>query len=139
MAGLTWEKSKAACRSDVRQTYRLFLRWQKDNLDVPKDWQELQRREFGEAPQNCPSCYKGRSMNELDWDTEEMSDGQFAVTISPDSTGRPSAKRAVWLRTGERRRTENLQIGATKLGSSFLTLPTALLTLHAVISPLGSA
>lgn len=73
-------KLKAGCKSDVRLTYELFRLYQSGTLMVPPKTSGARREdeENGCAPQNCPSCHAPRSMTGLDWDNDEMSEGQLA-------------------------------------------------------------
>lgn len=83
------EELKEACRSDVNQTYRLWIEHNNGTLKNPVK----SRRSRGERidlgpspghhmPELCPNCHDVGSLEFIEWDTEEMTDGQFAEYIA---------------------------------------------------------
>ncbi len=71
---------KKACHSDVWQTYRLWKLWDKNKLFIPDSkFQEVDIGGPGEfIPDTCPCCHSVNTLEVLDDDTSEMSEGQFA-------------------------------------------------------------
>jgi hypothetical protein len=83
---LDLNETKLACRSDVCQTYRLFRRYINGTLQIPakslRGWHEQAEMSFSNAPRVCPSCHANDSLAEIDWETDEMTDGQLADYLS---------------------------------------------------------
>jgi hypothetical protein len=82
MGILKLEELKIACRSDVSQTYRLFQRHISGILQVPTSRWTTQsngsERSYSDAPRECPSCHALNCLQEVEWDTDEMTDGQLS-------------------------------------------------------------
>jgi hypothetical protein len=88
MSNLDLEALKEACRSDVSQTYRLWLAHANGELRAP----EYAPRQFGlseliggpghHMPSLCPICHDVGSIEFVESETEEMTDGQFAEYIA---------------------------------------------------------
>ncbi len=82
MNALTLDELKVACKSDVCHTYRLFQRHVDGTLLVPqRTWRKRgadSEKLHGGAPRECPSCHALNSLEEVEWDTNEMSDGQLS-------------------------------------------------------------
>jgi len=82
MEALADSDLRTACQSDVRQTYRLFLRYREGTLAAPLKtwgkWNSDVERSYSNAPRECPSCHALNCLEETDWDTDQMSDGQLA-------------------------------------------------------------
>lgn len=84
MANLDLHSLKEACKSDVIQTYRLWQLHNEGELKAP----ERTPREFGRSewiggpghhmPDICPECHDAGSVEFVESDIEEMTDGQFA-------------------------------------------------------------
>jgi hypothetical protein len=86
MANLDLEALKVACRSDVWQTFRLWKLWRKGQLQIP----ELRRGIRKESedlfvigpghhmPQLCPGCHAVNTLHLIEYDTDDMSEGQEA-------------------------------------------------------------
>lgn len=85
--GLDLEPLKAACRSDVWQTYRLWELWCKGQLQIPEQrtgfrWER--RENFSDVgpgpghhmPTICPKCHAIGTLSLMECDTDEMSEGQ---------------------------------------------------------------
>lgn len=81
MGALTVDELKIACRSDVYQTYRLFQRYVRGTLQVPekpsRKWGGETEKSYSDAPRECPSCHAHNCLEEIDWETGEMTDGQL--------------------------------------------------------------
>lgn len=82
MDALTIDELKVACRSDVCHTYRLFQRQVDGKLRVPeRTWGKRSadsEKSYSDAPRECPSCHALNCLEEMEWDTDEMSDGQHS-------------------------------------------------------------
>ncbi|MFN0317649.1 MAG: ribonuclease H-like domain-containing protein [Burkholderiales bacterium] len=85
MNTLTLKELKIACRSDVRQTYRLWKLYEAGNLKVPykkfSPESSFNPQEMGPGdhmPDKCSNCGAVQSLEFLPWDTEGMTDGQLA-------------------------------------------------------------
>ncbi len=82
MADLNLKKLKIACRSDVCQTYKLWKLFKSKKLNYPEKY----FREYSESymgpgehmPSICPFCHDTASLEFIDWDTDDMSEGQLA-------------------------------------------------------------
>jgi hypothetical protein len=85
MSDLDIDALKLACRSDVWQTYRLWELWRSDKLQIPPP---ATPRERGadidisgpghHMPTLCPHCHSANSLEFIDDDPDEMSEGQLA-------------------------------------------------------------
>jgi hypothetical protein len=84
MANLDIEALKKACRSDVWQTYRLWELWRDGQLEIPAP---LTRGEQDDPfdvgpghhmPSLCPGCHAVGTLILIEYDTDEMSEGQEA-------------------------------------------------------------
>lgn len=80
MAALDIEALKLACKSDVWQTYRLWDLWRKGTIKIPppraiKD-DDDQVGPGHHLPELCSSCHSANSLELIDEDPEEMSEGQ---------------------------------------------------------------
>ena len=89
MGVLDIEELKEACRSDVNQTYRLWVEYNNGTLKYP----QRTRRAWGEKielgsgpghhiPEFCPNCHDVGSLEFIEWDTEEMTEGQLAEYLA---------------------------------------------------------
>jgi hypothetical protein len=82
MASLAFDELKVACRSDVCQTYRLFQRHINGTLEIPaREWEKLSvdsEELYSNTPHECPSCHALHCLEEVDWGTDEMTDGQHS-------------------------------------------------------------
>jgi len=86
IANLDLEGLKAACRSDVWQTYRLWELWREGRLHIPERRASLRRdqEDFFDVgpghhmPQLCPKCHAVNTLILIEYDTDEMSEGQEA-------------------------------------------------------------
>lgn len=91
IANLDLEALKAACHSDVWQTYRLWQLWSKGKLQIPARKKQISPRKEevlnddcgGVGPghhmrNNCPLCHSVRTLVLIDEDVEDMTDGQLA-------------------------------------------------------------
>lgn len=86
MANLDIEGLKVACRSDVWQTYRLWQMWRKGDLKIPEprsgfrverdDWIVVGPGHH--MPALCPGCHAVNTLIHIEYDTDEMSEGQEA-------------------------------------------------------------
>jgi len=86
IANLDLEGLKVACRSDVSQTYRLWELWRAGRLQIPEP--RPSSRHQGEddvdlgpghhMPQLCRICHAVNTLILIEYDTEEMSEGQEA-------------------------------------------------------------
>ena len=88
MESLDINELKEACRSDVDQTYRLWIEWNNGTLRNPErrriGWSE---RADGAGPGHhmpeiCPNCHDVGSLESIDWDTDEMTEGQLAEYLA---------------------------------------------------------
>lgn len=89
MEALTLDDLKIACRSDVSQTYRLWLAHVNKKLVIPqrtrREWRGSENGDVGPGhhmPNECPHCHDVGSLEFIEWDTEEMTEGQFADYIA---------------------------------------------------------
>lgn len=86
MQGMSLPLLKAACRSDVSQTYQLFLRYCAGTLAVPqKTWTRKDgdaEHSYDPTPGECPKCHLTGSLQEIDLDDEEMTDGQSSDYVA---------------------------------------------------------
>lgn len=88
MSNLNLTALKEACQSDVSQTYRLWLANENGELRAP----ERTPPQFGVAdliggpghhmPSLCPICHDVGSIEFVESDTEEMTDGQFTEYLA---------------------------------------------------------
>jgi hypothetical protein len=82
MNALRLDEIKLACQSDVCQTYRLFQRYISGTLQVPTKswgrWDGQAEKSYSDAPRECPSCNAHDCLEEIDGETDEMSDGQLS-------------------------------------------------------------
>jgi hypothetical protein len=86
MASIDIEALKEACRSDVWQTYRLWEMWRKGTLQVPEQVAKVRREPEDDfivgpghhMPHLCPRCHAVGTLILIEYDTEEMSEGQLA-------------------------------------------------------------
>lgn len=86
MEALTLDELKIACKSDVSQTYRLWQAHVNGNLRVPlqtrRQWRD--RSDYGDVgpghhmPKECPNCHDVGSLEFVEWETDDMSEGQWA-------------------------------------------------------------
>ncbi|MGA2056011.1 MAG: hypothetical protein ABSG88_11925 [Bradyrhizobium sp.] len=80
IAALDIEALKVACKSDVWQTYRLWDLWRKGMIKVPAPRAIKDGEDFvgpgHHMPALCPSCHSANSLELIDEDPEEMSEGQ---------------------------------------------------------------
>ncbi len=80
MADLDIEALKVACKSDVWQTYRLWDLWRKGTIRIPPPRATKDDEDFvgpgHHMPTFCPSCHSANSLELIDEDPEEMSEGQ---------------------------------------------------------------
>lgn len=83
MANLNEAELRKACQSDVRQTYRLWKLYERKELQLPKRYEPVESRidNLGGPgtlmPRTCPNC-GSKNVEFVEWDTEQMSDGQAA-------------------------------------------------------------
>ncbi|MDD2774914.1 MAG: hypothetical protein PHU06_03065 [Gallionella sp.] len=89
MEALALDDLKIACQSDVSQTYRLWLAHMNEKLVIPqrtgREWSGSENRDVAPGhhmPNECPHCHDVGSLKFIEWDTEEMTEGQFADYIS---------------------------------------------------------
>ncbi|MGA9061549.1 MAG: ribonuclease H-like domain-containing protein [Terracidiphilus sp.] len=85
MEALTLAELKVACRSDVSQTHRLFHRFLAGGLQFPSRTRRAMNEEAAEPdkiPTECPSCLAPNSLEPVECDTQQMSEGQLADNIS---------------------------------------------------------
>jgi hypothetical protein len=83
---LNIDELKEACRSDVWQTYRLWELWCKGRLRIPEPRPSVGRDrddmfDVGPGhhmPQLCPRCHTMNTLILIEYDTEQMSEGQLA-------------------------------------------------------------
>jgi len=90
IAKLDIEGLKAACRSDVWQTYRLWEIWRKGDLKIPRpqgrlrmeqdDWIEVGPGHH--MPELCPRCHAANTLILIEYDMDELSEGQQADYLS---------------------------------------------------------
>jgi len=85
MAKLDIEGLKAACRSDVWQTYRLWELWQQGKLQIPEQMIRAEQEEPFDfvgpghhMPDLCPLCHAVNTLIHIDYGMDEMSEGQEA-------------------------------------------------------------
>ena len=86
MANLDIEALKIACRSDVWQTYRLWQMWRKGDLKIPEPRNDLRREREDRIivgpghhmPDLCPPCHAANTLILIEYDMDEMSEGQQA-------------------------------------------------------------
>jgi hypothetical protein len=86
VANLDIEELKEACRSDVWQTYRLWELWSKGELLIPEPRARSSREpddifDVGPGhhmPEICPGCHAVNTLFLVEYDTDEMSEGQLA-------------------------------------------------------------
>lgn len=73
---------RVACESDVRQTYQLFLRHRNGTLTIPAKtrgrWNSGEERSYSDAPHECTSCHALNCLEEVEWEMDQMSEGQLA-------------------------------------------------------------
>jgi hypothetical protein len=87
MSALGLEEVKLACRSDVFQTYRLYQRFVDGILVIPpkQAWnasRQEEERSYSNVPLQCPSCDVCGSLEEIEWETDDMTDGQLAEYLA---------------------------------------------------------
>lgn len=86
MDALNPEDLELACRSDVCQTYRLYQRYLNGTLLIPErrsGWQSRDReRSYSSAPVECPSCHARNCLEETEWETDNMTEGQLAEYLA---------------------------------------------------------
>lgn len=85
MNELSDDKIKAACRSDVSHTHRLFQNLISGTLLYPARMQTKMDEEFGgdgNMPRECSSCQAVNSLESIEWDTDDMSEGQLFEYIA---------------------------------------------------------
>lgn len=81
---LNLSKLKTACRSDVRQTYKLWKCYKEDSLRYPeRSYSSYYDADYvmgpGEhMPSICPHCGDVGSLEFVAWNTSDMSEGQLA-------------------------------------------------------------
>jgi hypothetical protein len=84
MAALDVEALKLACKSDVWQTYRLWDLWRKETINVPAPRAIKDDEDFvgpgHHMPALCPSCHSANSLELIDEDPEDMSEGKHPTT-----------------------------------------------------------
>ncbi len=86
MGTLAIDELKIACKSDVSQTYRLWQGHVNKSLEIPQSWKKsgFGFEEFGDVgpghhmPKECPNCHDVGSMEFVEWDTDEMTEGQLS-------------------------------------------------------------
>ncbi len=86
MEALTLNELKVACRSDVSHTYRLWRAHVSGKLLFPQRMQRewgggFEKGDVGPGhhmPNECPHCHDVGSLEFIEWDTEDMTEGQFA-------------------------------------------------------------
>jgi hypothetical protein len=86
MANLDIEALKVACRSDVWQTYRLWQLWRKGHLKIPepRNGFRIEREDMfvvgpgDHMPALCPRCHAVNTLILIEYDMDEMSEGQQA-------------------------------------------------------------
>lgn len=86
MASLDIEALKEACRSDVWQTYRLWELWRKGKLQIPEQTVRVRREPEDDfivgpghhMPELCRRCHAVGTLILIEYDTDEMSEGQLA-------------------------------------------------------------
>jgi hypothetical protein len=86
IGSLDIEALKEACRSDVWQTYRLWEMWRKGTLKIPEQVARDRREpedDFDVGPGHhmpdlCPRCHAVGTLIFIEYDTDEMSEGQLA-------------------------------------------------------------
>jgi hypothetical protein len=85
IVNLDIEQLKEACRSDVWQTFRLWQLWRKGQLQIPAPSPGV-RRELEDdfdvgpghhMPELCPRCHAVHTLLLIEYDTDEMSEGQL--------------------------------------------------------------
>jgi RNase_H superfamily len=84
IAKLDLDGLKAACRSDVSQTYRLWELWRDGSLRIPEQRTRAEPDDPFDAgpghhmPQICPGCHSVATLIFIPYDFDEMSEGQQA-------------------------------------------------------------
>jgi len=86
IANLNIDELKEACRSDVWQTYRLWELWCKGRLQIPEPRPSVGRERVDifdvgpghHMPDLCPHCHAANTLILIEYDTDEMSEGQLA-------------------------------------------------------------
>jgi hypothetical protein len=82
MANLDIEALKVACRSDVWQTYRLWEMWARGSINIPiPNIRSHDGTCIGPGhhmPTLCPSCHAVGTVELLEHDMDDMSDGQLS-------------------------------------------------------------
>jgi hypothetical protein len=81
MANLDIEGLKIACRSDVWQTYRLWHMWCNGGLKIPEPREREDWIVVGPGhhiPALCPRCHAVNTLILIEYDMDEMSEGQQA-------------------------------------------------------------
>ncbi|MGH8474914.1 MAG: ribonuclease H-like domain-containing protein [Methylococcales bacterium] len=83
MANLDIEALKEACRSDVWQTYRLWELWSGGSLRMPERRIKEEEDPFDVGPGHhmpdiCPRCHAVNTLILIEYDMDEMSEGQAA-------------------------------------------------------------
>lgn len=82
---------KDGCRSDVRQTYRLWKLYQSGKLKAPPRWSRRSFRVIDDdyhdtvgqfKPDRCPKCDAKGTLELIELDMEQMSDGQMAEYLA---------------------------------------------------------
>ncbi|MGO9545729.1 MAG: hypothetical protein ACLPPF_13165 [Rhodomicrobium sp.] len=88
MVNLELDSLKEACRSDVWQTYRLWELWRAGRLKIPEQRTRAERDDpfdIGPGhhmPELCPGCHAVGTLILIDYDIEEMSEGQEADYVA---------------------------------------------------------
>jgi hypothetical protein len=78
---LNLDDLKIACQSDVSQTYRLWLKAINGQLKIPQRRRNNSIKDIGPGhhmPKECPNCHDVGSLVFFEWDTSDMTDGQFS-------------------------------------------------------------
>ena len=84
IANLDIERLKEACRSDVWQTYRLWELWCAGKLMLPGPVARREEDEWFDVgpghhmPPLCPRCHAVNTLILIEYDEQEMSEGQLA-------------------------------------------------------------
>jgi hypothetical protein len=81
MASLDIDGLKEACRSDVWQTHRLWQLWCDGKLQMPERREQEDPFDVGPGhhmPELCPRCHAINTLLLIEYDEDEMSEGQQA-------------------------------------------------------------
>ena len=80
MEVLSMDDLRIACQSDVRHTYLLYQRHADGTLKIPERIRRTPKRVYepscDQTPRHCSACSSSGSMQVLDVDLDEMTDGQ---------------------------------------------------------------